>query len=296
MLLTTLSDCQIRIGRRQLAFVESGKLLRKISNMPTRYRVRCFPVIAIVSLSGINAFAQDAPVPPCAGPPDPAPGPVGDSLNQSVWMEDELPSDWSPSVCTGWSAGPTRVLLAAAGRFRMDGDSSTLVSRLTRISALTNIVYWSSSRGRWRNLFEEAVALSEPDRKATRGDFLEGDFVPDAELYYWLKEDNPTAGIVFEMRVYERTPNRLVFEIANVSAVRAKLLVLRPEIAAPGEYRQLYYIERERDDVWHYYSMVRMGRASSLAGTSAANYRNRAESYFRYLAGLRMDREPPAAP
>jgi Family of unknown function (DUF6675) len=250
---------------------------------------------AIVSLSGINIFAQNAPLPPCAGPPNPAAGAVGDSLNQLVWMEDELPADWSPHVCTGWSAGPTKVLLAAAGRFRMAGDSAALVRRLTGISGLTDILYWSSSRGRWRKLFEEAVALSRPDRKATRGDFIEGDLVPDAQLYYWLKEDNPTAGVVYQVLVQERTPSRLVFETVNVTPVKAKLLVFRAEVAAPGEYRQLYYIERERDDVWRYYSLVRMGRAGSLAGTSAANYRNRAEAYFRYLAGLKMDREPPAA-
>lgn len=119
--------------------------------------------------------------------------------------------------------------------------------------------------------------------------------MPDTELYYWLEEDNPTAGIVYQMLVHERTPSRLVFETVNITPVKARLLIFRARIAQPGEYRQLYYIERESDDTWHYYSLVRMGRASSLVGTSAANYRNRAEAFFRYLAGLRMDREPPAA-
>lgn len=252
-------------------------------------------LVTTVSLSGCNVLAQSTPLPPCAGPPNPTAGDVGDSLNQLVWMEDELPGDWSPSACTGWSAGPTKVLLAAAGRLSVDGDSAALAARLTSISTLTNIVYWSSSRGRWRNLFKEAVALSAPDRKARRADFIEDDFVPDRELYYWLKEDNPTAGVVYQMLVHERTPSRLVFETINVTAVKAKLLFLRAEIAARGEVRQLYYIERETDDTWRYYSLIRMGRASGLARTSAANYRNRAEAYFRFLAGLRMDREPPAA-
>ena len=235
-------------------------------------------LIVTASLSGIDGFAQDSPSPPCEGSPSPTPGAIGDGLNQSVWMEDELPVDWSPPVCTGWSAGPTKVLLAGAGRFRMAGDTAALARRLTSISTLTDIVYWSSSRGRWRKLFEEAVALSQPDSKATRADFVEGDFVPDARLYYWLKEDNPTAGVVYEVTVHERTPNRIVFETSNATPVKAKLLVFRAEIAAPGEYRQLYYIEHERDDIWLYYSLVRMGEAGSLAGTSAANYRNRAEA------------------
>ena len=269
--------------------------------MSTRSLARyCFALTAIalivtVSLSGINVLAQNAPVPPCAGPPYPTAGAVGDALNQLIWMEDEVPVDWSPPVCTGWSGGPTKVLLAASGRFSMAGDTEALARRLTSISTLTDIVYWSSSRGRWRHLFKEAVALSQPDRKALRADFFAGDFVPDAELYYWLEEDNPTAGVVYQTLVHERTPSRLVFEAINLTPVKAKLLIFRAEIAAPSEYRQLYYIERERDDTWRYYSLVRMGRASSLAGSSAANYRNRAEAYFRYLTGQRMDREPPAA-
>jgi hypothetical protein len=239
--------------------------------------------------------ADETPVPPCAGLPNPAASTVGDSLNQLVWMEDELPADWSPSACTGWRAGPTKVLLAAAGRFSIAGDSAELSARLTRISTLTDIVYWSSSREKWRHLFKEAVALSGPDRKMRRADFIEDDFVPDADLYYWLKEDNPTTGVVYQMLVHERTPDRLVFEIVNVTAIKAKLLVLGAEIAGPGEVRHLYYIERERGDTWRYYSLVRMGRASGLAGTSAANYRNRAEAFFRFLTGLPMDQEPPAA-
>lgn len=258
------------------------------------------PIVLIVLVAtglffGGRLFAQNAPVPPCAGPPNPAAGSVGGALNQLVWLEDDVPEDWSPPVCTGWSAGPTRVLLAAAGRFILADDSSALVDRMTRISGLTDIVYWSTSRGKWRNLFKEAAALSRPDRKARRGDFMADDFVPDAVLNFWLKEDNPTAGVVYQILVHERTPTRLVFETVNATPVKAKLLIFRAEIAAPGEYRQLYYMERETAETWHYYSLVRMGRASSLAGTSADNYRNRAEAYFRYLSGVRMDMEPPAA-
>lgn len=252
-------------------------------------------LIATALVLSNDAFAQNTPMPPCAGTPNPAPGAVGDALNQLVWMDGELPVDWSPPACTGWSAGPTKVLLAAAGRFRMAGDSAALARRLISISAMTDIVYWSSTRDKWRKLFEEAAALSAPDRQATRADFVEADFVPGARLYYWLQEDNPTAGVVYQMLVRERTPDRLVFESINVTPLKAKLLIFRAEIAAPGEYRQLYYFERESGDIWRYYSLVRMGEAGSLAGTSAANYRNRAAAYFRYLARLRMDREPPAA-
>jgi dipeptidyl aminopeptidase/acylaminoacyl peptidase len=227
--------------------------------------------------------------------PVPAAGGVGDALKQVVWMEDDAISAWSPPACTGWRAGPTKVLLAAAGRFAMAGDSEALVSRLARVSGLTDLVYWSTTRDKWRKLFKQAVALAGPDRATRRDDFSADEFVTDATLYYWLKEDNPTAGVVYQMRIHERTPSRLVFESVNVTPVKASALLLGIRIAAPGEFRQLYYLERESGSTWHYYSLVRMGQASGLAGTSEANYRNRAAAYFRYLAELDMDREPPAA-
>ncbi|HMB73123.1 MAG TPA: DUF6675 family protein [Gammaproteobacteria bacterium] len=242
-----------------------------------------------------SALAQNAPVPPCAGSPVPSAGAVGAALNQLVWMADEVPADWSPPACTGWSAGATTVLLAAAGRFTLVGDSEEIAAKVAAFSNLTDIVYWSSTRDTWRQLFKAAFALSGPDRTARRADFTADDFVPDAELYYWVEEDNPTSGLVYQMLVHERTADRLVFESVNRTAVKAKLLFLPFKLAEPGEFRQRYIIERENGDIWRYYSLVRLGEASNLAGTSATNYRNRAEAYFRYLAGLRMDREPPAA-
>lgn len=235
-------------------------------------------------------------MPPCAGTPEPAAAAVGAALNQAVWIRDESPIRWSPPACTGWTAEPTAVLLAAAGRFAMEGDSAVLAERVGSIARLTQIIYWSSSRERWRPLFKEAVALSRPDRSARRGDFSSDDLATGAVLYYWLEEDNPTIGVIYEMRVHERTPDRLVFETVNSTPVKARLLFLRPEVAAPGELRQLYRIERDGAGTWRYYTLIRMVGAGSLFGTSAANYRNRAEAYFRFLAGLRMDREPPAAP
>ena len=252
-------------------------------------------VTAIAPWACGTALAQDRPVPPCAGTPEPSARDAGASLNQWVWIDGELQDDWSPPPCTGWTAGPTKALLAGAGRFQLDSDTRELAARVARISSLKYMDYWSHSRGKWRKLFEEATALSSPDRDTERADFSEDELVPGAGLYYWVREDNPTAGVVYELVVHERTPNRFVFETINRTPLKAQLLIFRREIAAPGEFRQLYFIDRERDDTWRYYTLIRMGRAGSLAGTSAANYRNRAEAYFRYLAGLDMTREPPAA-
>jgi hypothetical protein len=92
--------------------------------------------VAIAPFWSGDSSAQRLPVPPCAGPPFPAAGDVG-----------------------------------AAGRFAMSGDTDESVAILARISAMTEIVYWSSTRSKWRKLFKEAVALAEPDRQKRRADF-----------------------------------------------------------------------------------------------------------------------------
>lgn len=253
-------------------------------------------VMVAVSMSRGDMLAQDLPVPPCEGQPYPAAGAVGDSLKQLVLIDEEVPEGWAPPPCTGWSAGPTKALQATAGRFRMAGDTNALAEHLAGVSQMTSIMYWSTTRERWRPLFDEAFALARPDSNARRVDFTTGDVVPGAELYSWLKENNPTEGVVYRTTVHERTPDRLVFETVNVTAIKVKLLLFTLEIAGPKEFRQLYFVKREQDDVWSFYSMNRIGQARTLAGTSAASYRNRAEAYFRYLAGLDMTREPPASP
>lgn len=252
--------------------------------------------LALIGGSGGEVLAQSMPVPPCAGDAVPVAGDVGSSLNQLVWVDDESMDDWVPPECTGWSAGPSKALLAAAGRFRMAGDTSMLADHLAKVSSMTDMLYWSHSRGKWRHLFKEAVALSAPDPDARRADFTGDELGEGTKTYVWFQEDNPTAGIVYQVQVHERTPDRLVYESVNVTPIKARLLfVIRPEIAEPREFHQLYFIERESGDIWRFYSLVRMGRASSLAGTTEANYKNRAEAYFRYLARLDMTREPPAA-
>ena len=258
--------------------------------------MRSVAIMAIVVagwLSPAATHANDAvaPVPPCAGTAHPAPAPLGAVLNMRVWMEDEVPAGWAPANCTGWEPGPTKVLLAAAGRFQFAGGGHALAARLGEFSKLTSVIYWSNSRKVWRPLFADASALSGPDRAARRKDFSPGELNTGVTLHYWQEEDNLMRGVVFRVHIRALTPDRFDVEIINVSPLGFAIF----NAADPGEFRQLYFMEREKGDIWRYYSLVRMGDASTLAATSAATYRNRAAAFFRYLAGLKMDREPPAA-
>lgn len=64
----------------------------------------------------------------------------------------------------------------------------------------------------------------------------------------------------------------------------------------PGEMQSIYFLDRESDYVWRYYSIARTGRkASRLAAGHEASSINRAVAFYRSLAGIPTDLEPPAA-
>jgi hypothetical protein len=57
-----------------------------------------------------------------------------------------------------------------------------------------------------------------------------------------------------------------------------------------------YFLERREPGVWNFYSLTRTRMASSLLPTgSEASYINRAVAFFRHVAGIPTDQEPPGA-
>jgi len=72
---------------------------------------------------------------------------------------------------------------------------------------------------------------------------------------------NLSGKAVFRLHIAEANSDRLVFDVANVTLMRYLLLPL----FHPGEMQSVYYLDRESDDIWRYYSMARTGKnASSL--------------------------------
>jgi hypothetical protein len=62
-------------------------------------------------------------------------------------------------------------------------------------------------------------------------------------------------------------------------------------------FETVHFFEREKGDVWLYYSLSRIGESNApvrMDGT--ASVVNRLVSVYRYLAGIRTDRDPPAMP
>ena len=104
--------------------------------------------------------------------------------------------------------------------------------------------------------------------------------------------DNLSGTAVYRMRVAEASADRLVVEVENVSIMRYLFVTL----FHPGEMQSVYFLDRESENVWRYYSIARTGRgASRLATGHETSSINRAVAFYRFLAGIPTDQEPPAA-
>jgi hypothetical protein len=64
----------------------------------------------------------------------------------------------------------------------------------------------------------------------------------------------------------------------------------------PGGLQSIYFLDRESENAWRYYSIVRTGKnANGLIAGNEASAINRAVAFYRYVVGIPTDQEPPAA-
>jgi hypothetical protein len=201
-----------------------------------------------------------------------------------VWEPNELPKDWAPPACTGWTAPGFSMLVATAGRFR--GDD--LRRRLGAVSAMSGMIYWSTTDQRWKKLILGASAV-EGDKQ--RKDFALEEIAAGRTLYF-EQEDEIFGKATYRVRIIAASEGRLVFETENVSTLRYLVV----PIFQPGEMQLICFLDREAPDVWKYYSLSRTrGAAGALLAGHKASFVNRAVALYRYFAKIPYDREPPAA-
>jgi hypothetical protein len=151
--------------------------------------------------------------------------------------------------------------------------------------------YWSTTHKQWQTLIVSAHASTGPQSGHRRQDFTSDEMTPGKVLYL-DQADNLSGTAIYRMRIAEASADRLVFDVENVSIMRYFFLTL----FEPGEMQSIYFLDRESDDVWRYYSIVRTGRnASRLATGHESSSINRAVAFYRSLAGIPTDQEPPAA-
>ena len=249
-------------------------------------------VFSVVLLCQAAGYAQPGPQPPCGAEPVPPYPSLGNSPSVAYWSASDLGRDWTPPSCAAWAEPGFSTLIALAARFRYNAGAEGLLRRVGAISELAGMRYWSATHQQWQILIVSAYALTGAQPGNRRPDFAPNE-LKEGKALYLDQTDNLSGAAVYRIRVAEASADRIVFDVENVSVMRYMLLTLFD----PGEMQSVYFLDRESDDVWRYYSLVRTGRnASRLATGHESSSINRAVAFYRFLAGIPADQEPPAAP
>ena len=239
----------------------------------------------------VGVEPQLGPQPPCAKEPNPPYPGLDDSAIVKSWSESDLSRDWRPPACTGWTtAGFTRLVTIAA-RFRHASESQGLLRHMGAISELAGMRYWSTTHKQWQTLVVDAYALTDVRPGQRRKDFTPDEMKQDKILYF-EQVDNLSGKAIYRMHIAEASTNRLVVDVENITTMRYLLI----PILHPGEMQSIYFLDRESDNVWRYYSIVRIGKNANrlIAGNESSGV-NRAVAFYRHLVGIPTDQEPPAA-
>jgi len=238
------------------------------------------------------AWAADGPQPPCAGPVNPAYGPVDGLPAVALWSHADLSREhWQPPACLGWQ-GDSRVVAALAARFHSPLPLDAMAERLAAVSHHPEIRFWAVTRRAWRPLVVQSWALDRPDSMVRRADPSAAELMTGRDFYY--AEDAEVGGrAIWRFHVVERTPDRLVVATENLTPIRVALLT----IFEPGALQVATVLQRDGADAWSLYEITRAGAASSsFVASYGSSYINRLDAMRRHLAGVPTDRDPPAAP
>jgi hypothetical protein len=249
-------------------------------------------VFAAILSGAVSSRADTAPQPPCGSATFPPYPDLENPPSVRSWDRAESGSAWKPPACTGWTDPGFTTLVVTVARFRHASGVEGLLRRIGAISGHVGMRYWSTSHKRWQTLITDAYALSEASGDRRREDFSPAEMAEGKTLYF-LQEDNLAGKATYRMRIRSSSPDRLVFDTENTGAIRYLLMTM----FRPGGMQSITFLDRESKDVWRYYSITRTGRNASLltAGYEASSI-NRSVAFYRYLAGIPTDREPPASP
>jgi hypothetical protein len=207
-----------------------------------------------------------------------------------VWSESDG-RDWRPPACTGWTAPGYSTLITTTARFRHTSGTDGLLRHIGAISELAGMRYWSTTHQQWQTLIVSAHALAGPTPGNRRKNFAP-DEMEGGQVLYLEQADNLSGTAIYRMHIVEVSTDRLVFDVENISVMRYLFVTL----FHPGEMQTVYFLDRESDDVWRYYSITRTGRnASRLATGHQSSSVNRAVAFYRCLVGIPTDQEPPVA-
>ena len=182
-----------------------------------------------------------------------------------------------------------RRLVAIAGQFRGPATIDDILEKVGAISLLTTIRYWSISGQRWQALLSNAHAVTSADGRQPRGDFSAAEMRSGASLFVSLDENGPLSPAIYRVDIKERTAEHLVLGIENVTALRLVVPLFHP-----GELKLICIVDRRPDGAWSLHALLRVDDGVSiLLQGDGGSYVNRAIAYYRHVAGIATDQEPP---
>jgi hypothetical protein len=151
--------------------------------------------------------------------------------------------------------------------------------------------YWSTTHKQWQTLIVDAYTLTGSQPGQRREDFTL-DETREGKIVYFEQADNLSGKAIYRMHVAEASADRLVIDVENVSTIHYLFIPL----FHPGELRSIYFLDRESENVWCYYSIVRTGiNANRMIAGKESSAVNRAVAFYRHFVGIPTDQEPPAA-
>jgi hypothetical protein len=229
---------------------------------------------------------------PClaAGPDPPCgPGTHADyaALNETPRIQTWERGDWTPPPCTNWTDSRYTTLVTVAGRLRSDVP----LARVGAITSLKGVQYWSTTHQRWQTLITGAFAITALKDGKRRSDFAPAELT-SGQRHYFEQEDTLSGKGIYELQVLESTPDRIVYSVRNLTTLRYLML----PVFHPGDVETVYFLDRESKDIWRYYNIAKIGpNANALAAGHVNSAVNRAVAYYRHLAGIETNQNPPAA-
>jgi hypothetical protein len=259
-------------------------------NPDPHHKTLRFVLLAILVFQ-VHGYAQAGPQPPCGSDPVPPYPGLDQAPTVRAWSESDFGRDWRPPACTGWTEPGFLTLVTTAARFRYPAGGESLLRHVGAISERTGVRYWSATQRKWQTLIVSARALTGPQQGHSRQDFTPAEMTAGKVVYLEVVDNRTGAGI-YRMRIDQASPDRLVFDVANVSSMHYLFVTL----FHPGDMGSIYILDRESNGVWRFYSISRTGRKSSRLSTGRESSSiNRAVAFYRFLAGIPTDQEPPAA-
>ena len=271
-------------------------LLQEARIARTRSPTRAVLLFSVILLCQAHGYAQLGPQPPCGMQPALIyPGLTYPALNNSPsvesWSRSELGLHWSPPACTGWTATGFTSLVTTVARFTYTLGADGLLRHIGAVSQYAGIRYWSTSHKQWKTLIVDAHAGDGLPMNQRRGDFTAEEMRAGSVLYF-EQVDNLSGRGIYAMHILEASADRIVINVENVSTLHYLFVTA----FHPGEMQTIYFLDRESETVWRYYSILRIGKNANQTMTgNESSAKNRAVAFYRYLVGIPTDQEPPAA-